>query len=166
MRSLMEMMDAHKVLHEAIAQHRDLVVGLEFTRASDALEEFARALHRHIEDEERDILPLYAERVGAVKGGRPEYFYGEHARMRELLATLVDESRALAATPRAGRREAHEFLEKESLLLHLLEHHDEREGMILYPELDKRTSEQERAAILDHCAIFHAPTADSSPGSA
>src|SRR5581483_2938060 len=151
MRSLMEMMEVHADLFERFAVHRDHVVGLEFSRALDALQDFERWLRGHMEIEERHILPVYERRVGAVTGGDPQFFYLEHRNILRNLETAKEELRRLAADPSAGRRQAHEFIAAESMLLHLLQHHDLRERNVLYPKLDEVLSPDERRALLDSC---------------
>ena len=153
MRSLMEMMDVHQDLFERFAVHRDHVVGLEWGRALEALESFERELRRHMDAEERHILPLYEKRVGAVTGGDPQFFYLEHRNILRNLETAKEELRRLADDPKAGRRQAHEFLAAESMLLHLLQHHDLREKNVLYPKLDEALSPDERLALLDACGL-------------
>lgn len=151
-RSLLELVEVHRDLAERFARHRDLVVGLEFGRALEALAEFETALRRHMEDEERLLLPLYESRVGRVPGGDPQFFYLEHANLLRNLETLSESLRRLAANPRAGRRQAHEFLHQEGLFLHLMEHHDRREQSFLYPQLDRVLTEEERRGLLEACA--------------
>lgn len=147
--TLMRMMDVHADIAEKLAVHRDLVVGLEFGRALEALGEFERALRDHMEAEERHILPLYEARVApAPLGGDPEFFRLEHRNLLKNLAEIAARLTKLAADPKAGRRQAHEFLDAEHLFIHLLEHHDLRERNVLYPELDKRLSEREREELL------------------
>ncbi len=167
MAALSELMDLHASLHEALAVHRDRVVGLEFTRAAEALEAFARDLRRHIEDEETRILPLYEARVPSPpRGGRAEYFRLEHQRILALLDELLTEARELARDPAAGARQAHEFLHRQGPLLHILDHHETRERAILYPELDRRVGAEESSRILAQClrADSHGPaTGEPAP---
>lgn len=151
MRSLLEMMDVHADLHEAFAVHRDYVVGLEFRRALEELERFERELKLHMDDEERHVLPLYEARVGHVTGGDPQFFHLEHRNLLRNIETAKEELRKIIANPAAGRRQAHEFLDHESLLLHLLQHHDARERNTLYPKLDEALTPQEREALLAAC---------------
>jgi iron-sulfur cluster repair protein YtfE (RIC family) len=153
MRSLLEMMGVHRDLFELFAVHRDHVVGLEFGRALEALETFERELRSHMDAEERHILPVYEKRVGAVTGGDPQFFYLEHKNLLRNLETAKAELRRLAQDPKAGRRQAHEFIAAESMLLHLLEHHDLREKNVLYPKLDEALSADERAALLEACGL-------------
>ena len=151
MRSLLELMDVHAGLHEQFAVHRDFVVGLEFPRALAELEKFERELRVHMDMEEAVILPVYRERGGKVLGGDPEFFTLEHKNILRNLETAKESLRKLIADPRAGRRQAHEFLDQEGMLLHLLQHHDLREKNTLYPRLDEVLSEQEREDLLRRC---------------
>jgi len=148
MRSLLELMDVHASLEEALAVHRDLVVGLEFAKAAIALDVFERELAAHMTAEEKHVLPLYVERVGHVLGGDPEFFYAEHKNLLRNLAELKARIGALAADPSAGRRQAHEFLAAEHLFMQILDHHDRRERNTLYPELDRRLTAAERDELL------------------
>jgi hypothetical protein len=153
MRSIVELMDVHAGLHELFAVHRDYVVGLEFGRALDALEHFEAELRRHMSIEEEHVLPLYVARVGHVLGGDPQFFYLEHKNILRNLETAKVELRRLIADPKAGRRQAHEFLDQESILHHLLQHHDLREKNVLYPKLDEALSPEERETLLRSCGL-------------
>ncbi len=148
MKSLLDLMEVHKELDELFARHRDLVVGLDFAKAAKALDAFERALKIHMEAEEKHILPLYEQRVGHVLGGDPAFFHAEHKNLLKLLAEIQTKSRELAANRAAGPRQAHQFLEAESMFLHLLDHHDRRERNTLYPELDKKVTVAEREELL------------------
>ncbi len=150
-RSLLELLDVHAGFMELFARHRDLVVGLELGVAVEALAAFEKALRRHMEAEEKYVLPLYEERVGTVIGGSPDMFRLEHKNILRNLDDVTKLAKELAANPQAGRRQAHEFLDKETLLLHLLQHHDLRERNILYGELDLKLSEAELADLLSKC---------------
>ena len=151
MSSFLDLLGVHGRLREQLAVHRDYVVGLEFGRALEELEAFERELRAHMDDEERLILPVYRERVGAVRGGDAEMFSLEHRNILRNLETAKEALRRLAATSGAGRRQAHEFLDAEGMLLHLIEHHDLREKNILYPKLDEALTPEERASILSRC---------------
>jgi iron-sulfur cluster repair protein YtfE (RIC family) len=142
-KSLAELASVHAALHERLLRHRDRVVGLEWREALETLEDFAHGLRAHMEDEERLLLPAYAR-----LGGDPGLYLAEHANLRRQLDRMLQRARALAADPSAGRRRAHEFLDDEWMLLHLLEHHQRREHAALFPELDRGLAVRERDAIL------------------
>ncbi|MBI4564148.1 MAG: hemerythrin domain-containing protein [Planctomycetes bacterium] len=151
MGTLIDLMLVHRALDALFARHRDAVVLMKFGQAVEALERFEEELRRHMKDEEEHILPLYEKRVGPVLGGDPQFFYLEHKNLLRNLAVIKEAARKLASNKNAGPREAHEFLQQESLFLHLLEHHDLREKNILYPELDRKLTKEEREEILSRC---------------
>jgi hemerythrin-like domain-containing protein len=153
-RSVLELMDVHAGLDETFAVHRDHVVGLEFAKALEVLESFERDLRAHMDIEERFVLPLYSARVGKVTGGDPEFFTLEHRNILRNLETAKDALRRLAADPGAGRRQAHEFLDQEWMLRHLIEHHDLRERNTLYPLLDQALSAEEGEDLLTRCGLI------------
>ena len=148
MATLLKLLDIHADLHEKLAVHRDFVVGLEFPRALEELERFEADLRAHMDAEERHILPLYRKRLPPVPGGDPELFSLEHQNILRNLASAKEALRKVIATPGAGRRQAHQFLDAEWMLLHLLEHHDAREKNVLYPRLDAILTEEERTQVL------------------
>ncbi|HXG60064.1 MAG TPA: hemerythrin domain-containing protein [Planctomycetota bacterium] len=150
-RTLLELMGVHESLRERFAEHRDLVVGLEFGKALESLEVFERELVDHMRAEEKHILPLYERRVGRIPGGDPQFFHLEHRNLLRNLSALKEALGRLAGDRGAGRRQAHEFLHREALFLHLLEHHDGREKNILYPSLDRVLTDGEREALLAVC---------------
>ena len=151
MRSLLELLEVHAGLREQFAVHRDFVVGLDFGRALAELDKFERELRAHMDAEEAFILPLYRERAGKVLGGDPDFFTLEHKNILRNLETAKESLRKLSVDPGAGRRQVHEFLDQEGMLLHLLEHHDLREKNTLYPRLDEVLSEAEREDVLRRC---------------
>jgi len=151
--SLTRLLAVHDELRGRFAVHRDFVVGLEFGRALQELEAFERDLRVHMDAEQAFVLPLYRERVGKVTGGDPEFFSLEHRNILRNLDAAKESLRKLAADPKSGRRQAHEFLDQEWMLHHLLEHHDLREKNTLYPLLDEALSESEREELLARCGL-------------
>lgn len=149
--SLLRVLEVHDRIDERFEIHRDRLVELRFGDALEALGDFERDLVRHMTQEEELILPLYRERVGTVTGGDPELFLLEHANLLRNLASLKEDLAKLASQPGAGVREAHRFLDREHLFLHLMQHHGLRERNLLYPLLDARLDEGEREALLRTC---------------
>ena len=148
--SFVSLLDIHRVLKELFLEHQESLLDGDLTRGAERLEEFERNLLRHIRDEEDLLLPVYV-RAGAIPGGPPVLFTGEHKRMQELLAGFKQTLSSLAQTPDGRKRGILWLLDRQATFKNLMEHHDLREANILYPALDRVTSEAERREILGRC---------------
>lgn len=115
------------------------------------MELFERRIKRHIKEEETLLLPLYA-RAGRVPGGDAQLFIGEHQRIVEFIDRLKKLIPLEQGFGGSADRTAIEILYQEAMFRWLLEHHDEREKQILYPTLDRVTSESERTRVLRKCS--------------
>jgi iron-sulfur cluster repair protein YtfE (RIC family) len=145
----------HERVNELFLQHQEALVESDIARARHRLALYERELLAHMEPEEELLLPVYA-RAGAIPGGPLELFLGEHRKMREFLerfhATLLE----LEAHPPDLRRRILQLLDEQAMFKHLVEHHDLRERNILYPALDRVTTDEERRALLRRC-LFSQP---------
>ncbi len=148
--SFVSLLDVHQVLKELFLQHQEALLDADLPRARERLEEFERRLLHHIREEEELLLPVY-ERAGAIPGGAPILFTGEHKRMRELLAGFKQALSSLEHNPESRRRGILWLLDRQATFKNLMEHHDLRETTIFYPALDRVTSETERSEILARC---------------
>jgi iron-sulfur cluster repair protein YtfE (RIC family) len=146
------LLDIHKTLKEVFLQHQEALLDGDLGRAMERLSEFERRLLPHIREEEDLLLPVY-ERAGAIPGGPPILFTGEHKRMRELLAGFQGALSALEQNPEGRKRGVLRLLDRQATFKSLMEHHDLREANILYPALDRVTSDAERREILARCGI-------------
>ena len=143
-----ELMTRHRLLDALLLEHRTALVGLELDRARERLEAFAATLLAHMEHEEREVLPRYAA-LPRVRGGGVELFSGEHDKLKKLLADLRERASALDARAPGVRGAIVALFDRTALFVGLLEHHDIREGELLYPRLQEALSPEERRAILD-----------------
>jgi hemerythrin-like domain-containing protein len=150
--SFVSLLDIHKTLKEVFLQHQEALLDGDLGRAMERLSEFERRLLPHIRDEEDLLLPVY-ERAGGIPGGQPILFTGEHKRMRELLAGFQGALSALEQNPEGRKRGVLRLLDRQATFKSLMEHHDLREANILYPALDRVTSDAERREILARCGI-------------
>ena len=148
--SCASLLDIHKSLKELFLQHQEALLDGDLARARDRLEAFECTLLHHMRDEEDLLLPVY-ERAGAIAGGPPVLFTGEHKRMRELLAGFKQVLSSLEQKPDGRKRGILWLLDRQATFKNLMEHHDLREANILYPTLDRVTSEAERREILARC---------------
>ena len=148
--SFVSLLDIHKVLKEVFLQHQEALLDGNLVRAEERLAEFERRLLHHIWEEETLLLPIY-ERAGAIPGGPPVLFTGEHKRMQELLAGFRQTLSSLEQDPDSRKRGILWLLDRQATFKNLMEHHDQRETNILYPALDRVTSDAERREILSRC---------------
>jgi hemerythrin-like domain-containing protein len=148
--SFVSLLDIHQVLKELFLQHQEALLDADLTRAGERLEEFERRLLHHIREEEDLLLPVY-ERAGVIPGGPPVLFTGEHKRMQELLAGFKQALSSLGQDTGSRKRGILWLLDRQATFKNLMEHHDLREANILYPALDRVTSEVERRALLARC---------------
>lgn len=148
--SFVSLLDIHQVLRELFLQHQEALLDADLARAGERLEEFERRLLHHIREEEELLLPIY-ERAGVIPGGPPVLFTGEHKRMRELLAGFRLALSSLEQNPTGRKRGILWLLDRQATFKNLMEHHDLRETTILYPALDRVTSEAERREVLARC---------------
>lgn len=125
----------HRRLDSLLHAHLLGVVGMDFPHAWRQLQRWRRALDRHIELEETDLLPCVPE------GARwPARLYRlEHERIVLLADEYAMRVAALAARAprgeRARRAAALGLIDAAHAVRHLLEHHHQREEMALAREL-------------------------------
>ena len=146
MKSFGELLSLHRELDDLFLAHQRALIRSDFPRALRHLDEYEAALAAHMRDEEERLIPLYAERAGYIRGGAAELFLGEHRKMRRLVARFKE------AIPRvAGAADVERallgLLDEQATFKHLCEHHDAREGQILYPALDRVTSDEEKIRL-------------------
>ena len=153
-RPLSTLLDDHHALDEAFARHQEALVMRNPRGAVEHLARFARLLKPHMALEDELLLPVYAARAGRVPGGGVELFTAEHVKLLRTLDELTTMARALVdETPEPVRacrtlvRRTIALLDREYLFKDLIKHHDARERNVLYPHLDRLTSEEERARL-------------------
>ncbi len=137
----------HFQLEWLFHQHQLTVLQREFSQAWSFFDQFDKLLLAHMEEEERLLFPLYKERCGKTRGGAPVLFLGEHKKLREFLVLLHRLFNELKDQER-HRKETLDLLEKQYLFKELLNHHFLREQTILFPELNRVTSDLEKREIL------------------
>lgn len=148
--SFVSLLEIHKDLKELFLNHQEALLDGDLIQAGHRLEEFERTLLDHMRKEEELLLPVY-ERAGGIPGGPPVLFTGEHKRMRELLAGFKQALSSLEQYPDGRKRGILALLDRQATFKNLIEHHDLREANILFPALDRVTSEAERREILVRC---------------
>lgn len=99
--------------------------------------EFRVGLQRHIVWEEEILFPLFEEKTGMTGRGPTEVMRNEHAQIGSFLDAIRD--RLLKGDTATD--------DLESGLLQVLKMHNDKEETILYPMIDRVTSEEEKERI-------------------
>ncbi|HSE36650.1 MAG TPA: hemerythrin domain-containing protein [Blastocatellia bacterium] len=148
--SFLVLLGLHQHIGELFLVHQEALLALDVELALSKLTRFERELRAHMRVEEDLLLPVYA-RAGRIQGGPLEFYTGEHKRMLEFLERFTERLERLKQDPTNLKREVIELFDEQALFKHLMQHHDMREENILYPTLDKVTSEEERWELLSKC---------------
>lgn len=148
MDNLSELLDLHGDLDEMFFAHQSALLHFEFDKALTLLERYETALVKHLQDEEDVLFPIYAERGEIVSGGKLQFFLDEHYKMREFVKLLKEEIVKLKDEPQPEAKLIF-ILDRESFFKRLCDHHDKRETDIMYPELDRVTTDAEKTELLN-----------------
>jgi len=154
--SFLALLRVHERLNDLFLRHQEALLEQDIVRARERLAAYERELLAHMRPEEDLLLPVYA-RAGAIPGGPIELFLGEHRKMREFLERFRTALAELEAHPTDRRRRIIRLFDEQTMFKHLVEHHDLREQNILYPTLDRITTEAERRELLRRCFDRHRP---------
>jgi iron-sulfur cluster repair protein YtfE (RIC family) len=141
--------EVHADFREAVLRHQDALVRGDVAASRAEIERFAADLEDHMRQEETRILPVLETRGGWGRAGDPQFYRDEHEKLRGHVRRAVRETAALDAASADFPRRAALLIGAEQALLHLLEHHDDRETRCLYPDLLKVTTPEERRAMLE-----------------
>lgn len=150
MPSFTEVLAVHEQLTELFLQHQEALLQLNVPLALRRLQQYEQALYAHMQIEEELLLPIY-QRAGQIPGGPPEFFLGEHRRMREFLVRFTARLQALSAASLTLPRAIIQLFDEEATFKALCEHHDMRERNLFFPALDRVTSAAEREQLLPQC---------------
>jgi uncharacterized protein with PIN domain len=148
------LLDLHQALEVAFLQHRVALMKGELPRAGFELRRFSAWMRRHIGDENELVLPLYQRRPppeGYERGAAPEIFSNEHEKILDHLDRLELAFQALERLAEAPDRlpaSCLNLLDREKILVDLLEHHDRRERLHLYPTLERNLRIEEKQELL------------------
>lgn len=131
--------DVHAALEARLLEHRLEVMRRDLDAAGRTWRGFSELLQRHIDDENELVLPPWEQACAetpAERGGAPDIVAREHAKLEHHLAEI--EARLHALQPTSARAAFLALLDREKILVDLLEHHDLREKNLVYPHLAPR----------------------------
>ncbi|HEU4388424.1 MAG TPA: hemerythrin domain-containing protein, partial [Blastocatellia bacterium] len=145
--TFLSLLNVHDHLTELFLSHQEALLVDDIELAVARLREYEAELSVHIRVEEEILLPVY-QRAGTIPGGQPVFFSGEHKKMREFLSRFFKVLERPAPDVATRRRQIIALLDQQAMFKNLVEHHDQRERNILYPALDRVTTEAERLDLL------------------
>ena len=143
------LLDAHDDFLELLLEHQEALVRGDLESARDLIAGLHEDLDEHIRHEEERLLPLLESRGGWGRIGEPRYYREDHERIRAMLAGLVESTNALDPGDPRYHREIALLIGREQAFRSLLEHHDERERKGLFPDLERVTTPEEQARLLE-----------------
>lgn len=152
--SFLKLLKVHEYLDELFLQHQEELLKLDVEKALEILKNYERELHLHMRLEEELLLPIY-ERAGQIPGGPPIFYTGEHRRMREFVARFIMTLAAMGEDQTKLKRRVIALFDEEATFKSLCQHHDERERNILYPALDRVSTEAEMRELTERCVSAH-----------
>lgn len=138
------LMGDHPRIEELFRSHRFALLDRDLELARERFETFRETLLAHLEFEEREILPLYEQHAAADTNSPPEQFRKEHTKLRELCRKIGARLESIGD----GHAQVLDLLDTEVFLRSLLEHHDLREGSILYPRLGEVLADEEQGRLV------------------
>ncbi len=144
-----ELARVHRDIEVLFRLHQMAIIERRMEEAANRLSDMARALSRHVHDEETHLIPAYML-VGPKKGADLDALKSEHRKIDEMTRRAVSEFAALGPKPAAEAILA--LLDLEHRLRSLLEHHFLREENLVFPALDTGVDLAERDRLLGLCA--------------
>lgn len=149
--SFLSLLETHEWLDELFLLYQEALLAGNLSLALELLEKVEAEQREHIRIEEEILLPVY-ERAGEIPGGKPEFYLNEHKKMLGILDGFKEAMpRLIREGSDENRRGVIELFDQGYWFKRLHEHHDQREKNILYPVLDRVTSEEERDQLLKEC---------------
>jgi iron-sulfur cluster repair protein YtfE (RIC family) len=137
----------HAELDRLFNSHQRALLEGNVGTALAVLRTFNDELFEHIDYEEEQLLPIFAEEGGETEGATLAIFQAEHRKLRKNADALAGKTEALyASSDLTGSILA--LLDEETMFKGLLHHHTLREKNLLFPRLDERTTEEQRERLL------------------
>lgn len=133
-RTISTMFDEDHERLDALFKSFQTLKRTDFSKAKSAFLEFKAGLQRHVVWEEDVLFPLWERKSGMTGGGPTIVMRSEHREIGEWLEAI--HRKLLAQNPETER--------EEETLLDLLDRHNMSEEEVLYPEMDRMISAEER----------------------
>jgi hypothetical protein len=144
------LLEVHRELDELFLVHGECLLAGELALARDVLSAYQGLLLLHMQHEETNLLPLYAQ-VGEVPRFPLVLYTGQHQKLRGMLAEIITRLRELSGDARAVRRGILAVFDRETTFKHLSEHHDGAERDGLFAGLDARLDPDRASSVAERC---------------
>ena len=133
-RTISAMFDEDHERLDALFKSFQTLKRTDFPKAKSAFLEFKAGLQRHVVWEEDVLFPLWERKSGMTGGGPTIVMRNEHREIGDWLEAIC--RKIQAQNPDTER--------EEQTLLDLLDRHNMSEEEVLYPEMDRMISAEER----------------------
>ena len=117
---------------------------VDIERAESIFLSFKSELERHIIWEEDILFPVFERKTGIKDGGPTSVMRIEHIEIKKYLQEI---KRKLHV------KKIQDPCKEEVALFKVLESHNQKEENILYPSIDKLTSEQEKKQMIKQMSV-------------
>jgi len=133
----------HRECDQLFIEAEAAVAKLDWQLAQDALTAFVKELESHLQAEENILFPKFEQATG-MTSGPTVVMRGEHQQMRKLVEDL------LAAI---SKQHKDDFLGLSETLLILMQQHNMKEEMMLYPMSQQQIPEADEIAaqLQEYC---------------
>ncbi|MGL1958903.1 MAG: hemerythrin domain-containing protein [Colwellia sp.] len=124
----------HRECDDAFVEAESAVAKVDWVLALEKWQCFAKELIQHFDQEENTLFPAFEQATG-MTSGPTEVMRIEHQQMRALVQNLDN---ALAA------KEKDEYLGLSETLMVMMQQHNMKEEMMLYPMMQQNIAEGEQ----------------------
>lgn len=146
--TILSLSELHEQYFMVFLRHQIMLMQKQTDKAAVLLEGLRSTMVKHMNDEEKYLLPVYTEKVNPIPaGGAPEFYLNEHVLLKRKLDIFCKELKKWAGRPLPGIDLVNLF-DQHIHFKDLLDHHDARERIFLYRILDEKLSRSEREEIL------------------
>ena len=137
------LMAEHEPIEDSLRRHRLALMRGDMPQARESYRTFRDLLLGHLEFEDDHVLPAYARVWDGSNESPPRQFELEHGKLRRILDDIGRRLQVIDGTP----IERLDLLDAETFLRSLVEHHDLREGRVLYPLLTRLLDDEAKNEI-------------------
>jgi hypothetical protein len=138
------------VCDKLLMRHQVSLMRKEVEKAMIQFEQLYEIRSTHLKIMEEELLPLYKSVLNEFpKGGKPLYFIREKKLILKDLNRFIRLQGQTLLSPDSVKIDLVKLFEEYAWLKDLLDHHDAREKVFLFPVLDRNLDEKNKTILLD-----------------